>query len=176
MLSLTADELTACIDDLARRYARGAIDLDTVPLVLPQFRGSPPPDKNAAARGVVAGVRSDTTAADIVLGCFLGMALQFRDVLGLFDRPVERVKVIGPAAVNPLWLQLKADLLGVALSVSRFPEVVSRGAQALASGETVPWARSEPREVEVDPRNAERVAAWAASVGPRWEHMKAMPW
>jgi len=176
MLSLSADELTACVDDLARRYARGALDLDTVPLVLPQFRGSPPPDKNAAARGVVAGVRSDTTTADIVLGCFLGMALQFRDVLGLFDRPVERVKVIGPAAVNPLWLQLKADLLGVALSVSRFPEVVSRGAQALASGEVVPWARSEPREVEVDPRNAERVAAWAASVGPRWEHLKATPW
>ncbi|PVW03694.1 hypothetical protein DEA06_12560 [Microbacterium sp. Gd 4-13] len=176
MLSLTAGELTACVDDLARRYARGAIDLDTVPVVLPQFRGSPPPDKNAAARGVIAGVRSDTTTADIVLGCFLGMALQFRDVLGLFEHPVERVKVIGPAAVNPLWLQLKADLLGVPLSVSRFPEVVSRGAQALASGEVVSWARSEPREVEVDPANAERVAAWATSVGPRWEHMKAMPW
>ena len=59
--------------------------------------------------------------------------------------PVESVKVIGPASRNGLWLQLKADLLGTPLSVSHFPEVVSRGAQALASTTAVRW-ETEPAE------------------------------
>ena len=176
MLALTADDLASRVDRLAARYVRGDIDPQSMPLVLPQFRGSPPPTKNAAARGAITGVHGGTTADDLIFATFLGMALQFRDVLELFGQRAERVKVIGPAANNPLWLQLKADLLGVPLSVSRFPEVVSRGAQALASGVTTSWGRSDPRDVDVDPENSARLAEWESSVRARWEQLKGLSW
>jgi sugar (pentulose or hexulose) kinase len=175
MLGLQADRLNACVQDLHAQYVQGRVDLDRVPLVLPRFRGSPPPDKDPTARGLVAGLRSDTRQEEIVLGCFLGLALQLDDVLGEFREPAQQMKVIGPASGNPLWLQLKADLLGVPLSVSRFGEVVSRGAQALACGETGVWARTDPYAVTVDPARNARLAEWRNAVRPRWEHLKGYP-
>lgn len=174
MLGLTANALSARIADIHDRYLADALDLDAVPLVLPWFRGSPPPDKNAAARGAISGLSADTTADDLVLGTFLGMVLQFRDVLDLFpDRP-SRVKVIGPAARNPLWLRLKADLLGMPLSVAQAPEVVSRGAQAIASGESPAWDATDPQDVPPHPDRHARLARWADDVAPIWAQLKAV--
>lgn len=175
MSGVDADRLGACLTDLHQRYIQGRVDLDSVPLVLPQFRGSPPPTKNPAARGVIAGVRTDTTLEEIVFGTFLGMVLQFGDVLELFGVPTERVKIIGPASGNPLWLQLKADLLGLPLTASQFPEVVSRGAQALACGTTGSWAETTPFEVSSDPDRHARLTQWRTGIRAQWEHLKAMP-
>ncbi|WP_291042646.1 FGGY family carbohydrate kinase [Herbiconiux sp.] len=172
MLGLDADALTAVVARLHARYLAGEIDLRGVPLVLPEFRGSPPPTKNAKARGVIAGLHSDTTLDEIVFGTFLGMALQFRDVLELFPEEPTAIKVIGPASRNPLWLQLKADLLDAPLSVSRFPEVVSVGAQALASGERRSWAECDPSEVDPDQGRAATLAEWQHGVAPLWQHLK----
>lgn len=174
MLSLTPEQLSGHVAELSERYAAGDIDLDAMPLVLPQFRGSPPPTKRASARGVVSGIRTDTTAADLIFGCFLGLALQFRDVLDLFGQRAEVVKVIGPAAANPLWLQLKADLLGVPLSVSQVSEVVSRGAQALASGAQSSWLDCDPRDIEVDDRRRDRLTEWDADIRPQWDDLKGL--
>jgi sugar (pentulose or hexulose) kinase len=175
LLGLDAAALESQIDRLHDVWVAGRVDLARIPLVLPQFRGSPPPTKDAAATGAISGLRSDTTAADVILGTFLGLVLQFRDVLDLFpDRPIG-VKVIGPASRNPLWLQLKADLLGAPLSVSGFPEVVSRGAQALASGASVAWESTDPREVRADAIRHAALRDWAGAVHDRWEHLKGMP-
>jgi sugar (pentulose or hexulose) kinase len=175
MLGLDAAQLSACIRDLHERYIAGKVDLNAAPLVLPQFRGSPPPTKRAAARGVIAGLRTDTSTEDIVLGCFLGMALQFQDVLNLFPAAPERIKVIGPASANPLWLQLKADLLGTPLSVSQLSEVVSRGAQALASDASCDWDTCQPEDVLVDISRNARLGQWAAAIHPQWEYLKGLP-
>lgn len=176
MLGIGPSDLSERITALDARYTAGELDLAAVPLVLPQFRGSPPPTKNAASRGIVAGLRTDSTADDIVLGTFLGMALQYRDVLDLFRVRPERVKVIGPASRNPLWLHLKADLLGAPLSVSGFPEVVSRGAQALASGAPGSWGLNDPVEIAVDDDRSARLARWADDVAPQWQYLKDFPW
>ena len=162
MLGLTADTLSACITTLHRALRRGEIDLSAVPLVLPQFRGSPPPTKRAAARGVIAGLRTDTTTEDIVFGCFLGHGHAVPGRAELFRTPPDRIKVIGPASGNPLWLQLKADLLGTPLSVSQFPEVVSRGAQALASGRRGDWDSCQPEDVLVDDRRNAGLSEWCS--------------
>ncbi|WP_308192078.1 FGGY family carbohydrate kinase [Arthrobacter sp. AK04] len=175
MLGLDAAQLSACISDLHERYIAGKVDLNAIPLVLPQFRGSPPPTKRAAARGVIAGLRTDTSTEDIVLGCFLGMALQFQDVLNLFPAAPERIKVIGPASANPLWLQLKADLLGTPLSVSQMSEVVSRGAQALASDASCDWETCRPEDVLVDTDRNARLGQWSADIQPQWEYLKGLP-
>ncbi|WP_271985918.1 FGGY-family carbohydrate kinase [Pseudoclavibacter terrae] len=175
LLDITGEQLTSRIDALTTRYLRGDIDLDRLPLVLPQFRGSPPPTKRAGALGVVAGIRSETTADDVILACFLGMAMQFRDVLDLFRLRPDRIKVIGPASSNPLWTQLKADLLGTDLSTSDFPEVVSRGAQALASNATPSWEACRPQELHFDAARHRELRDWSVQVRPTWEHLKAMP-
>lgn len=175
LLGLNAQQLAGCIDRVHERYVGGGIDLARVPLVLPHFRGSPPPTKQAAARGVIAGVATDTSQEELVFGCFLGMAMQFRDVLDLFGAPVSTVKVIGPASVNNLWLQLKADLLRTPLSVSHLGEVVSRGAQALASHTQLDWASCRPREVLVDDQRAAALSQWSQQNGPRWEYLKGVP-
>lgn len=175
MLGLDAERLAACIAVLHARYLAGGIALGSVPIVLPQFRGSPPPTKISAARGVISGIASDTSLEDIVFGCFLGMVLQFRDVFELFRTPVRTIKVIGPASVNDLWLQLKADVLRMPLSVSELPEVVSRGAQALASDTALEWASCHPRIVAVDEARADELEEWSSANLSRWEHMKATP-
>lgn len=175
MLGVDADRLIACLSDLHARYVTNQIDLDAVPLVLPQFRGSPPPTKSPSARGVISGLGTDTRMEDIVFGCFLGMALQFCDVLELFRVSTERVKVIGPASGNPLWLQLKADVLGTPLVASRFPEVVSRGAQALASGAASAWEETSPQDVDVDATRHARMTEWRGHFRAQWEHLKGLP-
>jgi sugar (pentulose or hexulose) kinase len=175
LVGQSSDELTETIAALHESYLVGDIDLDAIPLVLPQFRGSPPPTKNAAARGILANIGTETDAAAIVFGSFLGMALQFADVLALFPTAPESIKVIGPASRNPLWLQLKADLLGVPLSVSSFPEVVSRGAQALASGDDFSWESSDPQLVLPDSARHELVSRWSRDIRPQWEHLKSLP-
>lgn len=175
LLGMTADEVSASVALAHERYLTGRVDFGSIPLVLPRFRGSPPPTKDAHARGAIANLQPDSTADDLVLGCFLGLVLQFRDVLELFPHAPAGIKVIGPASGNPLWLQLKADLLGVPLSASRFPEVVSRGAQSVASGVSCDWADSAPREVAVDDARAARLSDWSAEVRPQWEYLKGVP-
>jgi len=175
MLDLDAETITERIAGLHARYLAGSVDLDAVPLFLPQFRGSPPPTKDASARGVIVGLSPRTTSDDIILACFLGMVLQFRDVLELFGADPTRIKIIGPASKNLLWLQLKADLLGTPLSVSTFPEVVSRGAQSLASGEAGTWLSCDPFDVTVDPRRSLRIQGWADRVRERWDYLKGLP-
>jgi sugar (pentulose or hexulose) kinase len=103
------------------------------------------------------------------------MALQFQDVLNLFPAAPERIKVIGPASANPLWLQLKADLLGTPLSVSQMSEVVSRGAQALASDASCDWATCQPEDVLVDNGRNAHLSQWSADIKPQWEYLKGLP-
>jgi sugar (pentulose or hexulose) kinase len=43
------------------------------------------------------------------------------------------MKVIGPATLNPLWLQLKADILNCEVLSYRTEEAVSRGGAILAA-------------------------------------------
>lgn len=102
----------------------------------------------------------DSTAADLIFGCFLAMAADMRRVLDLFDAEPSEFRVIGPASSNPLWLHLKADILGRDINVSAFPEMVSMGAQALASGETGDWDRANPWIVQADPERHAILTDW----------------
>lgn len=175
MLGLDAARLSEVTDQLHAQYLDGALDLDRVPLVVPQFRGSPPPTKRSSARGLIAGIASDTSLEEIVFGTFLGLAAEFRDVLALFGTPTSQIKVIGPASGNALWLQLKADLIAAPLTASRFPEVVSRGAQALASHGRWRWTDNDPLAVAPDDDRHGALAAWASETQDRRAHLRGLP-
>lgn len=175
MVGMDAERLGACLDSLYERYLAGAVDLGRLPIVVPTFRGSPPPNKDRRARGLIAGLSDDTTSEEIVLGCFLGLVQQFSEVFELFGMEAEQIKVIGPASGNALWLQLKADFLGAPLTASRFPEVVSRGAQALASRAAGSWLGTEPFDVEPDQGRHERLLTWSNDVRPMRKHLQETP-
>jgi len=93
----------------------------------------------------------------------------------MVGRPGQLLKVIGPASVNNLWLQLKADVLGTPLSVSHLREVVSSGAQALASKTSLEWQSCRPREVLVDEGRATVLREWCQENGSRWDYLKGVP-
>lgn len=163
--------LVGCIADLGDRYRRGTIDLARVPVVVPHLRGSPPPRKDASARGAIGGLGMDTDAEGLVFGCFLAMAVQMRRAIDLCDITPTEVKVIGPASANDLWLQLKADVIGRDISVSAFPEMVSRGAQVLASGAAGDWRRANPWTVATDPDRHHGLAQWCADTSESFRRL-----
>ena len=175
LVGIDAIGLSDCVEGLHARYMAGSLDARRAPLVLPRFRGSPPPTKDSAAMGVIGRLRTDTSMEELVFGVFLGMVLQFRDVLDLFQMKADRIKVIGPASRNPLWQQLKADLLGAPLTASRAPEVVSRGAQALASGSSPSWHAADPHDVVADADRHARLSEWASDVAAQWDYLKGLP-
>ncbi|MFP3345021.1 hypothetical protein R0J87_21315, partial [Halomonas sp. SIMBA_159] len=81
----------------------------------------------------------------------------------------------GPASKNPLWLQIKADLLATPLSVSAFAEVVSRGAQALASQRSGDWSGTAPFDVRPDAHRSEALQSWARGISRQWDYAKGFP-
>jgi len=176
MLGMSESMLATCVSALNERYLSGAINLSSIPVVVPRFRGSPPPEKSSTARGLIANLGDDVTAEDIVFGCFLGLAIQFRKVVELFRADASITKVIGPASENRLWLHLKADVLGADLSVSKFPEVVSRGAQALASAERTDWAACRPTVVEADDERHKMLQEWHHAIQPTVRSLGALSW
>jgi sugar (pentulose or hexulose) kinase len=125
---------------------------------------------------VIANLGDDVSAEDIVFGCFLGLAIQFRKVVELFRADTSITKVIGPASENRLWLHLKADVLGADLSVSKFPEVVSRGAQALASAERTDWATCRPTVIEADQGRHHQLQEWHQAIQPTMQSLGALSW
>jgi sugar (pentulose or hexulose) kinase len=176
MLGMSASMLSTCISALSERYLSGKIDFATIPVVVPYFRGSPPPEKSASARGVIANLSADVRAEDVVFACFLGLAIQFRKVFELFRAEATTIKVIGPASENQLWLHLKADVLDADLSVSEFPEVVSRGAQALASAESSDWAACQPTVVEADHARHALLQEWREGIQPIVQSLGKLSW
>ena len=79
------------------------------------------------------GLTYKTSLDDLVLGLFLGLTFELKHALESFQNAnIKRIKLIGPATADPLWVQLRADLIGVPVMAMETPEAVSRGANILA--------------------------------------------
>jgi sugar (pentulose or hexulose) kinase len=130
---------------------------------------------------VVVGARGDRqpwapASEHVVFGCFLGLANQFRKVLELFRTEATTIEVVGPVSENRLWLHLKADVLDADLSVSAFPEVVSRGAQALASAQSSDWAVLRPPVVAADHARHALLQEWREGIQPIVQSLGKLSW
>lgn len=102
---------------------------------IPHLRGSGPPRRNVNARGCLYGFADGTTRDDLFFSATLGLAFELRNLYDhmLGDAGREVAKVIGPSIKSPLWMQLKADVLGVEVRACRVRESVARGAVMLAA-------------------------------------------
>lgn len=132
---------------LYESYLEGKFD-DAQVLFVPHLRGSGPPCRDAESRAVFYGMRDVTGRDELVFATHSGTTMEFARLCECMTdgkrlgRDV-RVKVIGPAARNPLWMQLKADLLGVSFVACDVVEAVARGAVIVAA---------RKNEMDVDPR------------------------
>ncbi len=112
---------------------------DDIPVFIPHLRGSGSPYKNRHTRGLFYGL-GDTLNIDILIASVsLGLTMEFANCFACFNVPgTSALKVIGPATHNPLWLQLKADILQRPVEAIAFNEAVSVGALLTAAPDIPP--------------------------------------
>jgi xylulokinase len=112
--------------------------------VLPHFTSTGTPHFDTESKGVIAGLRLSTTRPEIVKAVLEGvtyeMALNAR-VLADCGADIRSFRAIGGGAKSPLWMQIKADLLGKPVHAMRVSEAVCLGA-ALLAGSAVGRYRS----------------------------------
>ena len=126
---------------------------------LPLLGGERAPGWNARARGAVAGLDFDTTAADVLQAALEGLAYRFAEVADRMPE-VETVVATGGVMVQePSWLQLLADVLGRPVAASDVDESSARGAAVVAL-ERLGEAPEEPSVGRAFEPRAERAAVY----------------
>jgi glycerol kinase len=104
--------------------------------LVPAFVGLGAPHWDPYARGVIVGLRRETTAAHIAHSAIESIAYQSREVLDLMQRAtglkLSRLKVDGGASVNNHLMQFQADILDVVVARPRVTETTALGAAYLS--------------------------------------------
>jgi len=119
--SYTGGELLRwCKDAICRRdhaeMQSGAYDGPTGLLVLPHFAGAATPYMDSGSRGAIVGLSLATTDRDIYLGCMEAVAYEMRlnmERLAASGVRFDRLVATGGGAKSKLWMQIKADVLGL---------------------------------------------------------------
>lgn len=105
-------------------------------IFIPHLRGSGPPNRNIFAKGLWYGFDENTTLEDTLFAIYKGLCFELRNLLNVIEdltnshHPV--IKVIGAASKSPIWLQLKADILGRTVLSCNIKEAVCKGSVMLA--------------------------------------------
>ena len=111
-------------------------------LFLPYLSGERTPHADPDARGVFFGLSLRHRRAHLTRAVLEGVAFSLRDVLGLMEAAGVRAyaaRVAGGGARSPLWPQIVADVLGLALTPSA-DEDAAYGAALLAGVGAGFWA------------------------------------
>lgn len=131
-------ELAQLSDVLYEEYQKKSADfIENLLVFIPHLRGSGPPYRDLHSKGLLYGMQDHTEKKDILFSIFAGLCFELRTLkdayINLANHNIENIKVIGPATLNPLWLQLKADILNCEVLSYRTDEAVSKGGAILAS-------------------------------------------
>ena len=119
--SYTGGELLRwCADDLFGKSHEelqgGGYQGPTGLLVLPHLAGAATPYMDSGSRGAVVGLTLAPTARDIYLACMEAVAYEMRlnrDRLAASGVRFNRLVATGGGAKSRLWMQIKADVLGI---------------------------------------------------------------
>jgi xylulokinase len=104
--------------------------------VLPHFCGTATPTYNAQARGAFAGLTLGHTRAHLARAVMEACACLLQEVLEPLQEggaQIESVRSLGGAARSDLWLQMKADLLGLPVERPACADAANLGAAMLAA-------------------------------------------
>ncbi|MGC9359578.1 MAG: FGGY-family carbohydrate kinase, partial [Anaerolineae bacterium] len=104
--------------------------------VLPHFAGAGSPNRDSTARGVIAGLTTRHTRAEIARAAWEGLAYELRALWEALEDSsgagIVRIVAAGGGSRSAFWNQLKANVTGRAISVSEQTEAVTLGAAMLA--------------------------------------------
>jgi len=106
-------------------------------IYVPYLQGERTPIWDPRVRGIFFGLSSTTQRADLARAVFEGTAFALRQVIecleGVVGAPVDEIRAVGGGTKNPLWNQIKADVLRKRLAVLEFQETSALGAALLAA-------------------------------------------
>ncbi len=111
-------------------------------LMVPALAGERTPTWDATARGAVVGLDLDVDAADLALAIYEGTALGLGDNFGRLQEvlgDLSPVRSVGGGSKSESWTQIKADVLGVPVTVPRLGHGAAAGAAMLAGMATGLW-------------------------------------
>ena len=119
--SYTGGELLRwCADDVCGRsheeLQSGAYDGPTGLLVLPYLAGAATPYMDSGAKGAIVGLTLGTKGRDVYLACMEAVAYEMRvnmERLAASGVRFDRLVATGGGAKSKLWMQMKADVLGI---------------------------------------------------------------
>jgi xylulokinase len=104
-------------------------------LILPYFAGSGTLENDATATGAIVGLTFDTRREDLVKAILEGVTYEQALCLRYLrerDVPIHWLNAVGGGARSPVWLQIKADIVGLPINRIRVSEAASLGAALLA--------------------------------------------
>lgn len=105
-------------------------------LVLPHFSGAATPYMDAEAKAMFANVTLETTKYDIYQGIMEGVAYEMKintDILNEYGIVPKYMLATGGGSKSPVWLQIKADIINIPITVIDAPEVGTLGTLILAA-------------------------------------------
>ncbi|MDH3662798.1 MAG: FGGY family carbohydrate kinase [Alphaproteobacteria bacterium] len=119
------DDLTATVD----------LDRPSGLLLLPHFAGSGSVLNDPNAKGALVGLTFDTSPGDLVKAVLEGIT--FEQALGVraleeAGIKIDRLHAVGGGAHSSIWLQIKADILGLPISPVAIADAPCLGAALLA--------------------------------------------
>ena len=139
-------------------------------LLVPAFAGERTPTWDATARGAVVGLDLDADACDLAVAIYEGTALGLADNFTRMEEvlgDLGPVRSVGGGSKSESWTRIKADVLGVPVTVPPLGHGAAAGAAMLAGLATGLWpdeasakalVAEEGRTFEPDPEMTRRYA------------------
>lgn len=112
-----------------------APDEPTGLLVLPHLSGAATPYMDIHSVGAIVGLTADTDRGTLYRGLMEGVAYEMRinlDCLREAGVPVDRLIATGGGSRSPMWMQMRADLFNLPVSVPQVEEAGTLGAAIMA--------------------------------------------
>ncbi len=130
-------------------------------LFLPHLGGSSCPNVDPRSRGAFVGLNVRTTQAEMIRSIFEGINYQLLDVITTMERGTGRksseIIAVGGSTQNGLWMQSKADMLGLPVTVPGVEEATVLGAAILAGIGAGLYRDAEDAFERIDCRNVRYV-------------------
>ncbi len=104
-------------------------------LLIPYFSGSFCPNFNPYAKGAFVGISLKHTRAHFIRAIVESVPFMLRENIELLRSlsvPIERVRSLGGASKNDIWLQIKSDVINLPIEVPSYSEASVLGAGILA--------------------------------------------
>lgn len=105
-------------------------------LVLPHFNGSGTPVCDVNSKGAITGLTLSTKREDIFKGMLDSLTYELKiniETMKNAGLSIDEIRAVGGGAKSPLWMQAKADILGVPVTTLECKESGCLGAAILAA-------------------------------------------